>query len=131
MSYRITYEQGNGYQCSCCRNTWTQTEDFEIEKEVINWIINLAADKEEPRYDDADDRKLISIEKEIGKNIRDQFIVSQEAVDHEVRNRQRNKQKEKKEAECAFTKARKNADIAKLKSLMKEYPDIVKENYNG
>ena len=61
MSYRITYEQGNGYQCSCCRSTWTNTIDLETEQEVIAWIIELVADKEEPRYEDIDDRKFATM----------------------------------------------------------------------
>lgn len=33
----ITYEQGNGYFCSCCRQTWETTEDYEdlTEEEMV------------------------------------------------------------------------------------------------
>jgi len=33
--YRITYGQGNGYQCACCRHVREETEDVETKEEVI------------------------------------------------------------------------------------------------
>ena len=38
--YRLTYEQGNGYSCSCCRQSWTDTEDFDNEKDMIDYLID-------------------------------------------------------------------------------------------
>lgn len=26
IPYHVTYENGNGYSCQCCRNTWTVTD---------------------------------------------------------------------------------------------------------
>ena len=43
--YRITYTQGNGYHCSCCRNTDTYTHDCATREEVISWLSELEAQK--------------------------------------------------------------------------------------
>lgn len=31
--YLIIYEDGNGYHCNCCRNTWMTTETLEFEND--------------------------------------------------------------------------------------------------
>jgi len=79
--YRITYEQGNGYNCNCCRRTYTETYDVETAEEVQDWVNKLYADYKFPRWENADDRIIISIEKEIGINIKDQFKPQQDVVD--------------------------------------------------
>jgi len=38
--YRVTYEQGNGYSCNCCRQSWTETEDFDNEQDMIDYLID-------------------------------------------------------------------------------------------
>lgn len=37
--YRITYTQGNGYNCGCCRQTNEGNQDFKTEKEVIDYLV--------------------------------------------------------------------------------------------
>ena len=72
--YRITYEQGNGYHCGCCRRTYTDDVDLKTEEEVYQWLITYYADKKMPRYEDCDDRELHSIEKEIGVDFKELFF---------------------------------------------------------
>jgi hypothetical protein len=93
--YRITYEQGNGYRCGCCRRTYTETHDVETAEQVQNWVNDLYADYKSPRWEDADDRSIISIEKEIGVDIQDQFL-PEENVTHELIAK-RNAEKEEQE----------------------------------
>ncbi len=95
--YRITYEQGNGYRCGCCRRTYTETHDVETTEEVQDWVNDLYADYKSPRWEDADDRSIISIEKEIGVDIQDQFL-PQEDVTHElIAKRKAEKEEEEQE----------------------------------
>jgi len=97
--YRITYEQGNGYHCGCCRRTWTNTEDLETEEQVLEWLENLSACYRTSQYEDDDDRSVESIEKEIGVDIQDQFVPRQEKVDAIVAQRNKKKEDDKKKAE--------------------------------
>ena len=79
--YRITYEQGNGYHCNCCRRTYEETIDYDTKEEVQEWVNNLYKSYKSPAYEDEGDRELISIEKEIGVDIQDEFKPQQEVVD--------------------------------------------------
>jgi len=101
--YRITYEQGNGYHCSCCRRTYTETYDVETAEEVQDWVNELYADYKFPRWENADDRIIISIEKEIGVDIKDQFKPQSDVVDSIIAARkviaEEKKQKQKEELE--------------------------------
>lgn len=60
--YRITYEQGNGYHCSCCRHTSTQEVDLDTKEEVQEWINEFQADLKAPKHEDDDDKYLVDIE---------------------------------------------------------------------
>ena len=99
--YRITYDQGNGYQCSCCRSTYECTVDLNTPEEVQQWVDEYYADNKIPRWEDADDRYITCIEKEIGKDISDEFEPIQENVDRIIKERQKviDKEKEKEEKE--------------------------------
>jgi len=98
--YRITYEQGNGYHCGCCRQTWTNTEDLETPEEIQEWINELAACREFSIWEDDYDREIISIEKEFGVDIKDQFQPQENMVKRIVAKRKKNKKvKEKRDAE--------------------------------
>ena len=87
--YRITFEQGNGYQCSCCRWTYTGTKDFETSEQVQDWVNELYADYELPLHEDDDDCKIISIEKEIGVDIKDQFKPQKDIVKNIIEKRKK------------------------------------------
>lgn len=71
MSYRITWKQGNGYRCSCCRSTWECSEDFDSEVEAMDFFNSKKAVKNNPTEeqikndeDDVSDFKLIVIYEE-------------------------------------------------------------------
>lgn len=94
--YRITYEQGNGYYCNCCRKTFEETYDVQTAEDVQDWVNELFASYKVSIYEDEDDRELISIEKEIGVDIQDQFEPEQEVVDKLVAERKAEKAEEKR-----------------------------------
>jgi hypothetical protein len=96
--YRITYEQGNGYHCGCCRRTWTSTVDLETEEQVLEWLEELQACYRTSQYEDDDDRSVESIEKEIGVDIQSQFVPRKEKVDAIVAKRNKKKEDDKIEA---------------------------------
>jgi hypothetical protein len=93
--YTITYKQGNGYSCSCCRRTSEETIELITIEEVQDWIDELHASFSIPEWENNGDRDLISIEKEIGVDIQNQFVPNQEKVDEIIAERQ--KEKEEKE----------------------------------
>lgn len=31
----VVYDCNNGYQCSCCRRDWEETETYEVEDDVV------------------------------------------------------------------------------------------------
>ena len=95
--YRITYEQGNGYRCGCCRSTYTETIDFETSEEVQDWVNELYDDYKIPEWEDADDRSIESIEKEIGVDIQNEFEPQQDVVDKIIAERKKEKDEEEKE----------------------------------
>lgn len=39
MNYLVIKTYGNGYSCSCCRSTWTSTDEMEFENDesAIAW----------------------------------------------------------------------------------------------
>ena len=60
--YRLTYWQGNGYHCSCCRSTSTHTEEFQTEEELIDFIIEFEYNRKHPEeYTDDDDGRIEDI----------------------------------------------------------------------
>lgn len=92
---RITYEQGNGYRCSCCRQTWTETEDFNSREEVLAWLIDLRASKEVYLYENEDDRCVESIEESIGVDISNEFVPNPKEIQKEISRRKGIKEKER------------------------------------
>ena len=131
--YRITYEQGNGYHCNCCRSTWDNNVDLQTEQEVKDWMLDFEVGLLMPKYEDDDDREILSIEKEIGVDIKAQFKVPQADIDHEVANRKRalaeeerklQEEKDKKDQEKKINKE--ELEKAKLIELAKKYPEILK-----
>jgi hypothetical protein len=85
--YRITYEQGNGYRCGCCRRTSVETIDLVSEEEVFDWIEELHASFKFPNWEDEDDRELLSIEREIGVDISDQFTPRPDKLEAKIAER--------------------------------------------
>ena len=117
--YRITYEQGNGYRCGCCRSTYTQTVDLETKEEVQDWVNELHASFKVPEWEDDDDRSIESIEKEFGVDIQDQFPPDQKEVDHIIAQRKRNKAEEEekdKQEELERKEEKEKAELLRLKN---------------
>ena len=53
--YRITYRQGNGYRCGCCRQSWEGSIDLDTDLEVIDYLANkiyISKNPDEGEYDD-------------------------------------------------------------------------------
>lgn len=119
--FRITYRQGNGYHCSCCRSTWTDTFDCDTIEEVIEWLSNLEADKVISSWEDADDRVVEEI-----REIMDESIVLQANPDRvkeliELRKKAREAKQAKEKARTKKFKI--NEERKKLRKLKAQYPD--------
>jgi hypothetical protein len=124
--YRITYEQGNGMHCGCCRDTWIETEDCKTMGDVEAWLLSLAADKRKPAYARGEnDREVESIEKEIGVDIKDQFVTAEKDVAAEVQQRETEyRAKQKTQADKAKQKRVEEAeahDRREYERLKKKY----------
>lgn len=62
--YRVTYEQGNGYFCNCCRTTQNIEIDFKTKKEVINFILKktkISKGLIKKSWEDEDDWDLLEV----------------------------------------------------------------------
>lgn len=92
--YRISYTQGNGYRCNCCRREYDYTLDVQTEGEVLEFLEELEACRKLSVYEDDDDRCVDSIEKEIGINILNQFKPRPEMVAEIIAERQKKKDDE-------------------------------------
>lgn len=130
--YRITYEQGNGYHCGCCRSTWTETEDVDTKEEVFEWLSELEADKKEPSlsWGDAYDREVIEIREIKDENLTASFQVIPELTEAIIEKRRKAKEDaekaeaEKKKVEKAKkAKEKEKKDREKLKELAEKYPE--------
>ena len=117
--YRITYEQGNGYSCGCCRRTSTETTDVETPEEVIEWLSELEACNTISQWEDDNDRELIEIREIKDDDLSDKFKADPEITKRIVEARQKVKaDKEQKEKEAELEQKRKK--LAELKSELGE-----------
>lgn len=112
--YRITYNQGNGYRCGCCRRTSTETIDFSTEKEVIEWISELKACKIESRYEDDDDRSIEEIREIKDEDLTDRFNPDDKIVSGIVESRKKEKESKKEQEEKNRIESKKR-QLAQLK----------------
>jgi hypothetical protein len=63
---RITFTQGNGYKCGCCRHTHDDYVEFDSQEAAVAWLSELEARKQHPPKGDhwiypPDDRNVIDI----------------------------------------------------------------------
>lgn len=115
--YRITYTQGNGYHCRCCRREWTETVDFETDKEVIEWLSELEACKTESKWEDDNDRYVEDI-----REIKDEELeinADPDRVAEIITERRGEKVREKQKEEKRKLKVKKER-LAKLKKELGE-----------
>lgn len=125
--YRITYEVGNGYSCGCCRRTYEETEDLETKEEVYEWLLEFEIDQQCPRYTDADDREIVSIEKEFGEDIQDEFVLDQKTLTRVVEAAKQKKEEKKVRKDKARREEDKAKELAQLRRLVAKYPDAVQK----
>lgn len=118
---RVTYEKGNGYQCYCCRSTYTDYEDFGTLEEVKEEIAQIAADKTMPRWEDADDVYVERIELGFGEEIelsadpvRVKEILAERTAEEEVKDKQRAYERKLSEEQ------RERVELARLKAKYEE-----------
>jgi hypothetical protein len=87
------------------------------EEEVLNWLEELKACQKISQWEDDDDREVLSIEKEIGVDIRDQFVPRQEKIDAIIAERQ----KEKSDRESQEKKKQEDAEYDLYLSLQEKF----------
>lgn len=121
--YRITYEQGNGYQCSCCRRTRTETEDLSTPEKVQDWVNELYASQEAPKYEDEDDRTIESIEKEFGVDIQNEFLPNEKEVERKIKVRKKYLAARKKREKLEDIKRREERERFEYLRLKEKYED--------
>lgn len=97
--FRITYTQGNGYSCNCCRHEWTETHDCETEQEVIEWLSELKACQTESRYEDDSDREVVEIREIKDEDLTNQFAPNDDLVNNLITERRAAKERDKKKKE--------------------------------
>ena len=74
--YRVTYTQGNGYRCGCCRSTWEGSQDFKTEKEVIDFLVRkeyVRRNPKESEWEDEDDWTLEEVREVKDDDLTDKF----------------------------------------------------------
>lgn len=117
--YRITYEQGNGYRCGCCRRTSTESIDVETPEEIIEWLSELEACNTISQWGDDNDRELIEIREIVDETLTGKFSADPEITKKIIEGRQKAKAEEaeqEKEAELE----RKRKKLADLKQELGE-----------
>lgn len=124
--YRITYTQGNGYHCNCCRQSWTNTEDFDTKEEVIEWLNELEACKKESLQGNDYDRYVDEIREVVDEDLSYELKADPIEVQKLIEARQEAKAKKKKEKEELEEKERIEAEKKKLQELREKYPEEVK-----
>ncbi len=116
---RITYEQGNGYGCTCCRQTYSEHEDFDKVEDAQQWIDELEACKTESCSEDDDDREIIDI-REVKKESISMFPDA-ENVKKIIKQRKDAKAKKKKKDDKKNAKKREEQERKKLAELKEKY----------
>jgi len=110
---RITYEEGNGYECGCCSDDRLHTEDFNTEEEVIEWLSQVEAGK---KFHD-DKITVIDILEIKGKL---NLSHNTESVSKIVKSRNTALSKDKQKKE----RAKQEKEKEQLKKLSEKYPEV-------
>jgi hypothetical protein len=115
--FRITYTQGNGYHCSCCRQEWIEHHDCETEQEVIEWLSELEACSTISEWSDDNDREVQEIREIKDDEIEfeaDPKIVAKIIAERKAKKDVKKKKEEEKELQ------RKKDKLAQLKKELGE-----------
>lgn len=105
MSYRLTIMFDNDYDCSCCRNTWTEEEIFEDLQEAAAFLVKARTSGSSRCYG-----YEIALHGQLTEEEDDVFKHAVLAVEKDLAEKSAAKQK----------KAKHEADIASLKAMMAE-----------
>lgn len=119
--YRVTFEQGNGYHCSCCRHTSTEEQDFDTKEEVQAWVNNYEAGLKFPTFEDEDDITLIDIVRVIPSSLLDEFLPQKEEVERIVLERKKAKEDKKKLEEKKEAADKEKSDRLEYEKLKKKF----------
>jgi len=127
--FRITYTEGNGYRCGCCRETRAEYIEFNTDKDLIEWLIEFEFTRKNPRngYDDGD--KCIDDIIEIKNYITEEFLSHPEFIKgmKEKQNEVDEKAEKKRKAEEKAKKTKKinkeKKERERLKELAEKYPE--------
>ena len=131
--YRITTGHGNGYHCSCCRQTWEGQKEFETKEEVLKYLIEFEASRlkapEDDKWNDDDDDKwieeIVVVEDE---TLTDRFMAEiKDEVTKIVEEARGEKEASKKEKEASQKRANVTKEKEKLKELAMKYPEELKK----
>jgi hypothetical protein len=114
--FRITYTQGNGYHCNCCRHEIDKTNDVKTEQDVIQFLSIIEASKQVPLQGVEDDRQICEI-RVIGEDVTSHFKADPDMVQKLMEERIRQKTIEEKE------KNKKNEE--REKQLLKDRKSVV------
>lgn len=118
---RITYIQGNGYHCSCCRNEWTNYEDFDTIEQAANWLTDLEARRviaknSNKEYPDCRVENVVQVHN-VNIEVDPEKVKALVAEFEET-------EKKRKENEAKILAAKKvEDDLAQLKRLQEKYPE--------
>lgn len=120
-NYRVTYEQGNSEYCSCHRDTWLCTEDFDTLEQLREYLIKFHVDNTKTdTVGDTPDRELIDV-----LEIKEILYESDLNVATEVNKRlaaiARDKQAKEEERKRQEEIKRKEADLKLLQELKGKY----------
>ncbi len=127
--YRLSYTQGNGYRCGCCRKEWSDYTDCETHEEVVKWVVEHMADQQMPRFDESDDFVIEDIEKEIGISLLDQYVEDPKIkllVDAEVSFRKKKEEEEEEKKRNRKIESKEKKTIEDLKGLIEKYGSLEK-----
>ena len=97
--YRITYTQGNGHNCNCCRQSWKCTKDLDTKEEVVNWLNELEACQKESLKVNDDDRCVDEIREMIDEDLYYELKADPIKVQEMVEVRRKIKEQKKKDEE--------------------------------
>lgn len=81
--YRLTYEMGNEYECSCCRYTWKDTEDFDTYEDAIEQAIEVTATK----LANGDDMKVLEMWTPTGAIDWESHSITDVPIQHSIQKR--------------------------------------------
>jgi len=132
--YRVTCKYGNGYRCSCCRQTWERQEEFETKEEVLKFLIEFevsrieASNQDSGRSNDDADKWISEIVIVEDDYLTEKFM---EEIKNKVTKITEDKKQKREEARRIKVIAQKRANVTKekkrLKALAKKYPEELKK----